>query len=391
MNLTRFLGVLVPSIGKKCAQVYPTRLLMPEIVFPEPDLAALLPSLLTLPFGASVLALGATDSGKSTWVKEAAMALTLAGKSVALVDCDLGQSEIGPPGTIGMALARPGTEFRSLRDLPLAAAYFVGAISPARHGLDICVGAAQMARAAKKQKPDLVLVDTDGFVAGSAARQMKRRLCELLLPQVVAALTRGSEIDPLLALFTRMDFPEVWRIPVSPAAQRKSTAARATRRTARFLSALDGSEPQTFSLDQVTLLGTFLGTGEPLPHHLLLFLSQSLSRPALHAERSGGSLAVVVNGESWNTSGLAAIENYFGVRSVSVTAAQKFAGLLVGLVSGSGLLLGIGRIDRIDFSRRTMTVQTPCKRPAAVAQIWLGSLRLRADGRENGEVRPGEI
>jgi len=364
---------------------------MAEVVFPEPDLAAVLPSLLALPPGASVCVLGAADSGKSTWVKDAALALARAGKSVAVVDCDLGQSEIGPPGTIGMALAEPGTEFRSLRDLPLAAAYFVGAISPARHGLDVCVGAAQMARAAKKQRPDLVLIDTDGFVSGSAARQMKRRLCEMLLPQVVAALTQGSEIDSLLALFARMDSPDIWRIPVSPAAQRKSTAARATRRTARFLSALDQSEPQTFSLDQVTLLGTFLGTGEPLPHHLLQFLGQSLGRPALHAERSGSSLSVVVNGEQWNTSGLAAIESYFGIRSVSVTAAQKFAGLLAGLVSGSGVLLGIGRIDRIDFSRRTLTVQTPCRKPAAVVQLWLGSLRLRADGRENGEVRPGEI
>ncbi len=364
---------------------------MSESVYAEPDMAALLPSLRTLPVGATVLALGPTDSGKSTWVKEAAQALVLAGKSVAVVDCDLGQSEIGPPGTIGLALARPGAEFRSLRELPVAAGYFVGAVSPARHGLDLCVGAAQMVRAAKKQKPDFVLVDTDGFVAGSAARQMKRRLCELLLPQVVVALTRGSEIDPLLALFARMDAPEVWRVPVSPAAQRKSTAARATRRTARFLSALDGSEPQFFSLEQITLLGTFLGAGEPLPFHLLQFLSASLGRPALHAERSGGSLSVVVNGEGWSTSGLAAIEDYFGIRSVSITAAQKYAGLLVGLVSGSGVLLGLGRIDRIDFPRRTLTVQTPCRKTAAVAQIWLGSLRLRADGRENGEVRPGEI
>ena len=364
---------------------------MAEIIFQEPQGLDILPSLLAQPRGATVLVLGATDSGKSTWVRDMALALTEAGKSIAVVDCDLGQSEIGPPGAVGTALALPGTPFRSLRDLPPAAAYFVGAISPARHGLDVCVGAVQMARIAKKKKPDFVLVDTDGFVEGSAARQMKRRLGELLLPQVVVALTRGGEIDPLLAPYAKMDAPEVWRIPVSSAVQRKSTAARATRRTARFLAALDGSEALTFPLDQITLLGTTLGTGEPLPHHLLQFLSQSLGRPALHAERSGSTLSVIVNGERWDTSGLAAIESYFGIRTVLVTAAQKFAGLLVGLVSGSGILLGIGRIDRIDFSRRTVTVLTPCRKPAAVAQIWLGSLRLRADGRENGEVRPGEI
>ena len=365
---------------------------MAEIVHTDPQSPPdLLPSLLALPQGATVMLLGAADSGKTTWVRDTALALTQAGRSAAIVDCDLGQSEIGPPGTVGAALASPGTEFRSLRDLPPIAGYFIGAVSPARHLLDVCVGAVQMARVAKKRRPDIVLIDTDGFVHGNPARQFKRRLCELLLPSVVIALTRGSELDPALAAFSKLDTPNVWRIPVGGAVQRKTTAARTTRRAARFLAALDGSEPQLFSLDSVALQGTTLGTGEPLPHHLVQFLSRSLGRPALHAEQSGSSLYVVVNGERWDTAGLAAIEHYFSTRSVTITAAQKFAGLLVGLVSGSGVLLGIGRIERIDFSRRTLTVLTPCRKPAAVAQIWLGSLRLRADGREIGEVRPGEI
>ncbi|MGI4791717.1 MAG: Clp1/GlmU family protein [Janthinobacterium lividum] len=365
---------------------------MAETVYQDPQTPSdLLPTLMALPQGATVLLLGASDTGKTTWVRDAARMLTGAGRSAAIVDCDLGQSEIGSPGTIGTALASPGTEIRSLRDLPLLAAYFIGATSPPRHLLDVCVGAVQMARVAKKKQPGLVLVDTDGFIGGSAAQQFKRRLCELLLPQVVIAFTRGSELDPLLTAFAKLDTPEVWRIPVGSEVQNKTAAARTTRRAARFLAALDQSEPLTFSLETVALQGTALGTGDPLPHHLIQFLSQSLGRPALHAERTGGSLYVVVNGERWDTSGLAAIEDYFGTRSVTITAAQKFAGLLVGLVSSSGVLLGIGRIDRIDFPRRTITVLTPCRKPGAVAQIWFGSLRLKADGRETGEVRPGEI
>ncbi len=365
---------------------------MAHIVYTEPQSPAdLLPGLLALPRGATIVVLGAPDSGKSTFVRDAVSALTQAGRTVAVVDCDLGQSEIGPPGTLGAARAEAGAAFRSLRDLPVAAGYFVGAISPSRHTLDVCVGAVQTARAIKKSRPDLVLVDTDGYVQGREARQFKRRLCELLLPQVVVALPRGDELDPLLLAFQNQDSPDIWRVPAAEAAQRKTPASRATRRAARFLAALDGAEPLTFTLDRVALLGTALGTGEPLAFHLLQFLSRSLGRPALHAERSGGHLSVIVSGETWDTSGLAAVESYFGIRTVSVSAAQKFAGLLVGLVSSGGLLLGIGRIDRIDFGRRTLTILTPCRKPGAVAQVWFGSLRLRADGRENGEVKPGEI
>ncbi len=366
---------------------------MPDIVFDTPQAPTdLLPRLLALPRGASVLLLGGPDSGKTTWTRDAALALTGAGRTVAVVDCDLGQSEIGPPGTVGAGWAAPGTDFRSLRDLDFLAAYFVGAVSPMRHLLDVCVGAVQMARIAKKRRPDLVLIDTDGLVGGAAARVVKRRLAELLLPQVVVALARDAELNPLLTAFSGLDAPEVWRVPVHPATGRKTPAARATRRSARFLSALADAQPLTFSLDSVALQGTWLGTGEALPHHLALFLSQSLGRPALHAEQTpGGGLYVVLNGDGWNEAGLAAVERHFGARSVTVTAAQKFARLLVGLVSSGGALLGLGLIERIDFSRRTLTVLTPCRKPAAVAQIWLGGLRLRPDGREIGEVRPGEV
>ncbi len=345
----------------------------------------------SLPRGATVLLLGGTDTGKTTWTRQTVAALTEAGLTVAVVDCDLGQGEIGPPGTVGAGWAAPGGEYRSLRDLTLLASYFVGATSPARHTLDVCVGAVQMARVAKKRRPDLVLVDTDGLISGSSARPYKRRLAELLLPQVVLAFARGDELDPLLTAFAHFETPEVWRVPVSGEAQRKTPATRATRRSARFLFALEGAEAITLSLDDVALQGSWLGTGAALPHHFLQFLSRELRRPVLHAERHAGGLYVVVNGERWEQSGLAAVESHFHTRSVTIVAAQKFAHLLVGLVSGTGAFLSLGLIERIDFSRRTLTILTPCRKPRAVAQVWLGGLRLRPDGKELGEVRPGEV
>lgn len=355
-------------------------------------LALPIPDLIALPRGATVVVLGGKDTGKTTWVLETAQALTAQGKTVGLLDCDVGQSEIGPPSTIGTALAPPGKSLRSLRDLSPLAEYFVGSASPTRHFQKICVGAVQMARVARKHRPDVLLVDTDGLISGPAGRAFKHHLSELLLPQAVVALARGDELEPLLSVFTRRDTPMLWRLPVSEAAGRKSTAARATRRTARFLTALDGSQPLQFSLDDVTLLGTYLGLGTPLPHHLQQFIGQSLKRPVLHAEQiAAEGLYVVTHSDGWDTSGLAAVESFFNTKSMTIVAAQKFSQLLVGLQASSGALLGLGRIERIDFARRLLTIQSPCRKPRAVAQICLGSLRLSVDGRELGDVRPGEL
>ncbi len=358
-----------------------------------PEFSAMLdPAILrALPSGAAVLFLGGTDTGKTTCVQEAALALTAAGKTVGLLDCDLGQSEIGPPGTIGAALAVPDQPWRTLRDLPPLAAYFVGATSPTRHFSEVSVGAVQMARIARKRRPDVLLVDTDGLISGGAAHTYKRHLAELLLPHTLVALARGDELEPVLRAFSRRNTPQIQRVAVNASTRRKTTAARATQRAARFLAALEGSQPLTFSLDEVTLLGTGLGLGAPLPHHLRQFLSQSLRRPVLHAEQTAHSLYVIVHGEGWDLSGLAAAENFFSLRSVTIVAAQKFAQLLVGLVASTGALLGLGRIERIDFDRRTLTVQSPCQKARAVAQISFGSLRLSAEGRELGALRAGEL
>jgi len=349
------------------------------------------PEIAGLPRGTMVLLLGGTDTGKTTWLQNTALAWSREGKTVGIVDCDLGQSEIGPPATIGAALATPEQPWRSLRDLTPIAGYFVGATSPSRHILEVCTGAVQMARIIRKRRPDLILIDTDGFITGQAANSYKHHLAELLLPQAIVALSRGEELKPILRAFTSRDTPQICRISVTDAVKRKTTTTRTTRRMARFQAALQNSQPLTFSLDAITLLGTTLGLGTPLPHHLQQFLSQALRRHVLHAEQSVHGLYVITHGEGWDPSGIASVESHFATHSVTIVAAQKFAHLLVGLSEQNGALLGLGRIERIDFARRTLIVHSPCRKPRAVTQITLGSLRLNADGKQLGEVRSGEL
>nr|MDQ2686464.1 hypothetical protein [Armatimonadota bacterium] len=186
--------------------------------------------LTTLPRSTSVLLLGATDSGKTTFVWDATQALLRAGRTVAVVDCDLGQSEIGPPGTLGVGFAEPTNldALRSLRHLTPVASYFIGAMSPVRHTLDVCVGACQMTRVAKKRRPDVTLIDTCGWTLGPAACRFKRHLTELLVPHTVFAFARGAELDPLLAPFEHLQHPDLRRVAVAAEAGRKTTAARAT-------------------------------------------------------------------------------------------------------------------------------------------------------------------
>ena len=71
----------------------------------------------------SALILGASDTGKSTLAHLLVHQLCQRGNIVALVDGDIGQSVLGPPTTIGLALFDPAPQ--KLEDGQAMASYFV--------------------------------------------------------------------------------------------------------------------------------------------------------------------------------------------------------------------------------------------------------------------------
>jgi len=145
-----------------------------------------------------VVLLGAVDTGKTTFALHAANTALARGLKVGVIDADVGQSEIGPPGTVGLAL--PQSPAASAADWRPAALAFVGATSPPGRLLDVVVGTRRMVDEARHRGAELVIVDTSGLVHGAAALKLKLAKLELLQPTTILALRRGRELDPMLRL-----------------------------------------------------------------------------------------------------------------------------------------------------------------------------------------------
>ncbi|MDD1678235.1 MAG: polynucleotide 5'-hydroxyl-kinase, partial [Methanomicrobiales archaeon] len=73
----------------------------------------------------------------------------------AYLDCDTGQSTIGPPGTVGCALYDRPTE-QYLR--------FVGSASPVGHLLPLLTGAKRLLERAQERGAGIVVVDSPGYI-----------------------------------------------------------------------------------------------------------------------------------------------------------------------------------------------------------------------------------
>ena len=140
----------------------------------------------------TVLFVGATDTGKTTLAQGLYHALVAGREQVAYLDCDVGQSSIGPPATIGLEYV--GSDKERHRYL-----FFVGSSTPRGHFLPMVIGAYRLRNLALQRGCATVLVDTTGLVdpyAGGTALKLWKM--ELLRPAWIIAIQREAELANLL-------------------------------------------------------------------------------------------------------------------------------------------------------------------------------------------------
>jgi polynucleotide 5'-hydroxyl-kinase GRC3/NOL9 len=263
------------------------------------------------------LVLGANDAGKTTLVTRLAGALADAGHTVGVVDADLGQSDVGPPTTVGLGRVRRPLE--RLADAELVALEFLGVTSPARCMRETAEATARLVRRALERGHDRVLVDTSGLVEGHFGRALKRLKIDRVGPDVLVALQRTDEVEPLLSVYAEAGRPMIVRLPAAPPARRSAAARRHARQ--RALDAhLGGAVPVTLDLARID------------------------ARPAP------------------------------AVRGLAVSEAE---GALVGLDGGDGCTLGLGWVRAIDTANGRLTVQTRVA-PDRIAAVAIGRERYRA-------------
>ncbi|MHB0877615.1 MAG: Clp1/GlmU family protein [Anaerolineae bacterium] len=167
-----------------------------------------------------VLFIGASDTGKTTLATWLADRLRHAGERVGYLDCDVGQSTVGPPGTLGLSyLDRAGRQQRLL--------YFLGDTSPRGHLLPAVVGAGRLLAAARSRGCSSVVVDTTGLIDPAAGGLLlKLWKTELLQPNAFGALQRHEEVAPIVAALRPLYAERLLVLSPAGAARPRSSTER---------------------------------------------------------------------------------------------------------------------------------------------------------------------
>jgi len=332
--------------------------------------------------GGLAFLLGASDSGKTTLARWLMCTLTAAGRRVALVDGDIGQSTVGPPATAGLAFAAPAQNESVFAPIALR---FVGAVSPAGQMLPLAAGLKRLAERASATGAEVLLVDTTGFIVGPAARHLKFHKIDLLAPQHLIALQRDDELEPILRLFEGRKGMAISRLPVSPHVIPRSFQARRSYRAQRFVQYFRESSLVEISLHGVGVQGSWIYGGKPLDPAGLRGLSEELGAQVVWGERSQDEAFLLVQGEP-SPDGLQLAKSRLGVSIIRITAIDEIRGLLLGLADADGELLALGLLQDLDLTSGRVLCVSPCAEPHRVGIVHFGSIRLDPSGEELGDA-----
>ena len=335
-----------------------------------------------------VMTIGAVDTGKTTFCLQLANAAVEAGIATAVVDSDLGQSEIGAPGTVGMAMMESPVE--SLSDLKPKRLYFVGATTPAGHMLESVVGTKKLVDAAIGLGAQMVVLDTTGLVQGAVGRKLKTYKADLIRPDYLIGIQKKREIEHLLMPFTKISSVKVRRVRASEQVKRKPPAFREARRRLNFYSHFHDVSGHIIRLEDIVCWNTWFTTGRPLKWQYIKFIEDSLRCRVLHAEITGTGL-FIISERLCASRGHAEVEQEFKTSNINIVTADIFRNLLVGLADENGTTLNVGLIQAIDFKQRFMFLLSPIKTVSPVRVVQFGSIRVTREGEQIGTIKQGEL
>jgi hypothetical protein len=119
---------------------------------------------------------------------------------------------------------------------------------------------ARLALHALRTGCDRLLVDTCGLVEGDLGRALKRIKIERVAPDLVIALQRADECEPILSAYAGAGRPAIVRLPAAATTPR-SAAARRRQRERMLAEHLAGAVPAAFDLTQFEVRSVPWGRG----------------------------------------------------------------------------------------------------------------------------------
>jgi len=221
--------------------------------------------------GKKLMVIGGSDSGKSTFILYLANEIFKIGKKVGVLDLDIGQSNIGPPGTIGFGKVRKN--LNNLSEIKPEKMYFIGGVSPKGNLLQLVVGSFKLLKEMEKEFLDYILIDTTGLVNGIIAEVLKHNKIEVLDPDYIIIFENENEIDNLIKPFIYGN-KKIIKIKPSSNSIERTRLERIEYRNKKFREYFSNSKRVEIHFNENNIIGYDLKKYTPLQNSIVGLLDK---------------------------------------------------------------------------------------------------------------------
>jgi polynucleotide 5'-hydroxyl-kinase GRC3/NOL9 len=325
----------------------------------------------------TAIVLGTVDSGKTSFCTYLINELLREKKKVAILDGDLGQSDIGPPSTVAYTfVTRPATD---LFNLEAKNAFFVGVTSPSVAIDKVIKGLTSLKKEISSNNPDFIVINTDGWVEGEEAVNYKVQLIKELTPDIIFCIQQKDELTPFLN--TVKDFVKI--VVDSPSAiKQRSTERRRGLRELGYMKYLRNAKVQSLPLSWLKIEENELfglgGTYENSKQARKMY--ELLGMKPLHFAELKDRICIVIGRRRWiNEDNIKKAEEAAKKKIVVIRKGEE-EGLLMASYNIDRKFLGIGILQEVDYARKTLKIFTPVAKEIAI--VALGKVKLDKNLRE---------
>ncbi|UCE16533.1 MAG: hypothetical protein JSV12_02675 [Candidatus Bathyarchaeota archaeon] len=230
----------------------------------------------------TVMVMGGTDSGKTSFCVYLANRALKEGLKPAVIDGDLGQSDIGPPSTIGFS--RVTKQIKDLVEMTAESVCFVGMTSPSSAVNKVGEELAMMKSGVLQTDVDFLIVNTDGWVEGEEAVGYKVQLAERVVPDAVVGIQQTNELTSILTLLKEKR--RVIAIESPQVVWKRNKEKRKSLREFGYKKYLKEAKVRLFPLSQIKVEDALSETGGHLTVEHMERMEEGLLVALQNADRS---------------------------------------------------------------------------------------------------------
>ncbi|MEM4717327.1 MAG: Clp1/GlmU family protein [Desulfurococcaceae archaeon] len=292
-----------------------------------------------------IVVIGCADCGKTSLVTLLYNKLLLSHRKPVVIDSDVGQADIGPPGFISMGFSKdPVYWISELEPLEMR---FIGDIKPQGYTHVIISEVKELVERAEKAGFDSIVIDTDGWVRDESGVLYKVSLLEYVKPDVLIIL--GDELKGVFSQLKKLGII-IYEVGTPYHRKIRTREERKLLRSMKYREFLENSSLIKLKMDSIYIRGYGLFHGiEILPESL----SGIVDGRVLYASRLPGTLNIYGYIKSYAISDQKKVEQ--GKVRVYSAGFEKGIYCGVGLINGSDYPCVI---EKFDFESREIILKT---------------------------------